>query len=385
MSLSKPPQTQLPAVFPESFILCYTIHVEKISSPDGIVLLAKRPGPTSFTSLNSVKKALNTTKVGHTGTLDSFAQGLLVVCTGRLTKLAGNITAFDKSYQAVIKFGEETDTLEYTGSVIKEAPLPTQKSLEAALLKFTGSIMQRPPTFSAIHVNGKRASELAREGKSTELPARPVKIYNAQIKDIKFSSDGLVQYALIDFSVSKGTYIRSLARDIAYECGSAAHLTGLYRTKVGNFKIEDAAGYKQLNSFSIENAITQSQAFLKQEEEARKIAQAETGAKSEKKLERRPFVITQEEALLQEEIRAKLLSFDNTTAADCGFESINIASISAQADFFNGKKLSTAMFTQNLRDYSAGSQLAVFNEENRFLGLIYKDEKGRPGYRFVLN
>ena len=117
---SKPPQTQLPAVFPESLIICYIIPVEKKSSPDGIVLLAKRPGPTSFASLNSVKKSLNTTKVGHTGTLDSFAQGLLVVCTGRLTKLAGNITAFDKSYQAVIHFGKETDTLEYTGNVIKE-------------------------------------------------------------------------------------------------------------------------------------------------------------------------------------------------------------------------------------------------------------------------
>ena len=385
MSLSKTPQAQVPTVFPESFILCYTIHVEKISSPDGIVLLAKRPGPTSFTSLNSVKKALNTTKVGHTGTLDSFAQGLLVVCTGRLTKLAGNITAFDKSYQAVIKFGEETDTLEYTGSVIKEAALPTQKSLEAALLKFTGSIMQSPPAFSAIHVNGKRASELAREGNAAELPARPVKIYNAQIKDIKLSSDGLVQYALIDFSVSKGTYIRSLARDIAYECGSAAHLTGLYRTKVGNFKIEDAAGYKQLHSFSIENAITQSQAFLKQEEEARKLAQAETESKAEKKNERHPFVITPEEALLQEEIRTTLRPLSPGNAAECGFETITIASVSAQEDFFNGKKLVSKMFTESLWNYSAGSQLAVFNKEEQFLGLISKDENGRPGYRFVLN
>lgn len=328
--------------------------MEKKSSPDGIVLLAKRPGPTSFTSLNSVKKALNTNKVGHTGTLDSFAQGLLVVCTGRLTKLAGNITAFDKSYQAVIHFGQETDTLEYTGSIIKEAPLPTVEALRSAVEKISQQTMQIPPAFSAIHINGERASVLARKGQEAQIPPRPVKIYRAEIKELKTNEAGLVEYALIDFSVSKGTYIRSLARDIAYECGSVAHLTGLYRTKVGSFKIEDAAGYSTVKSFSIETAILH-------EEPA------------------------QNDEALKEEIRTKLLSFNHTTAADCGFESINISSASAQADFFNGKKITTAMFAQNLRDYPAGSQLAVFNGENRFLGLINKDEQDRPGYRFVLN
>ena len=93
---------------------------------DGIILLAKQPGLTSFSSLNSVKKALNTKKVGHTGTLDSFAQGLLIVCTGRLTRLAGRITEFNKTYQAVIKFGEETDTYEYTGKITKKTVLPAK-------------------------------------------------------------------------------------------------------------------------------------------------------------------------------------------------------------------------------------------------------------------
>ena len=327
-----------------------------LSSPDGIVLLAKQPGLTSFASLHSVKKALGTTKVGHTGTLDSFAQGLLVVCTGHLTKLAGCITEFNKSYSAVIKFGEETDTLEYTGEVIQTAQLPTLNALNEAIKKYTGNILQAPPAFSAIHVNGKRASDLAREGRTVEIPPRPITVFSANLIETKLTDDGYVEYCRIDFSVSKGTYIRSLARDIAYECGSAAHLTGLYRTKVGSFKIEDAAGYSKLKPFSIEEAL--------------KSADSAHSATSEKKSERRPFV---------------LLSFNHTTAADCGFESINIASASAQADFFNGKKLTTAMFAQNLRDYPAGSQLAVFNEEKRFLGLINKDEQGRPGYRFVLN
>ena len=341
--------------------------MEKKSSPDGIVLLAKRPGPTSFASLNSVKKSLNTTKVGHTGTLDSFAQGLLVVCIGRLTKLAGNITAFDKSYQAVIHFGQETDTLEYTGNVIKEAPLPAEDNLRAAVEKISKQTMQVPPAFSAIHINGERASDLARKGSQTEIPSRPVKIYKAEIKELKANNEGLIEYALIDFSVSKGTYIRSLARDIAYECGSAAHLTGLYRTKVGNFKVEDAAGLATLKPFTIDSAIEQA-----------------SGYKSEEPV-KKPFVMTPEEQALQEEIRNKLLSFDSTTAAECGFESINIATPAAQADFFNGKKITTSMFTRNIKEFAPNTQLAVFNENNQFLGLIYKDEKGRPGYRFVLN
>ena len=342
-------------------------NITEVSTKDGIVLLAKRPGPTSFASLNSVKKSLNTTKVGHTGTLDSFAQGLLVVCTGRLTKLAGNITAFDKSYQAVIHFGQETDTLEYTGTVIIEAPLPTEDTLRTAVEKISKQTMQVPPAFSAIHINGERASDLARKGTQAEIPARPVKIYRAEIKELKANNEGLIEYALIDFSVSKGTYIRSLARDIAYECGSAAHLTGLYRTKVGNFKIEDAAGLSALKPFTIDSAVEEASNY-----------KAEPS-------EKKPFVMTPEEQSLQEEIRTKLLSFDQITAAECGFESINIASASAQADFFNGKKITTAMFAQNIKELAPNAQAAVFNENNQFLGLIYKDEKGRPGYRFVLN
>ena len=155
---------------------------------DKIVLLAKKTGLTSFTSLNCVKKAFKTTKVGHTGTLDSFAQGLLVVCCGRLTRLAGNITEFDKSYKAIIKFGQETDTLECTGQIIKNAPLPTLQSLENALKKFNGNIMQTPPAFSAIHVDGKRASDLAREGKTAQLKPRPVTIFDAKIIETKLNS-----------------------------------------------------------------------------------------------------------------------------------------------------------------------------------------------------
>lgn len=331
------------------------------SSPDGIVLLAKKPGLTSFSSLHSIKKALGTNKVGHTGTLDSFAQGLLVVCTGRLTKLAGNITEFDKSYEAVIKFGEETDTLEYTGNVINTAPLPTLENLNKAISKYTGNIMQAPPSFSAVHVNGKRASDLAREGKSVELPPRPVTVYEAKLTETKIDSQGLIEYCKISFTVSKGTYIRCLARDIAKEAGSAGHLVGLYRTRVGNFDIKDAAGFKDLSDFSIDSSIAASKKAID--------IQAA-----------RP-----DDSLLQEEIRNKLRGCDRSTAMLCGFESITLKDQAAEKDYCNGKPLRSALFTCNLHELEPGALYAVFSQNEVFRGLIEKESGGRIRHRFVLN
>jgi len=331
-------------------------------SQNGILLFAKQPGPTSFSAIGSVKRALKTTKVGHTGTLDSFAQGLLVVCIGSLTKLAGNITAFNKSYKAVIKFGEETDTLEYTGKIIKTAPLPIKQSLEAAVQKFTGDIMQTPPLFSAIHVDGKRASDLAREGKSQELPARPVTVFKAEIEELKLNSDGLVEYALINFSVSKGTYIRSLARDIGAECASAAHLTGLFRTQVGSFNIEDSADFSSLKEFTIENAVNTAKEFLEKPYEGKKDTEE-----------------------LYEDIKNHLLDFDKDAAALCGFETMNTTSPEAEANFKNGKRLLSPMFTKNLHSFAPDTQIAVFNQNNNFIGLIYKNPEGRVSYKFVIN
>ena len=332
-----------------------------LSSPDGIILLAKKPGLTSFSSLHNVKKALGTNKVGHTGTLDSFAQGLLVVCTGRLTKLAGNITEFDKSYEAVIKFGEETDTLEYTGNVINTAPLPTLENLNKAISKYTGNIMQAPPSFSAVHVNGKRASDLAREGKSVELPPRPVTVYEAKLSETKTDTQGLIEYCKISFTVSKGTYIRCLARDIAKEAGSAGHLIGLYRTRVGNFDIKDAAGFKDLSDFSIESSITASKESIDLQ------------------------IARPDDSLLQEEIRNKIRGCDRSTAKLCGFESITLKDQAAEKDYCNGKPLRSALFTCNLHELEPGALYAVFSQNEIFRGLIEKESGGRIRHRFVLN
>lgn len=344
---------------------------------DGIILFAKQPGPTSFKALNTIKKALNTTKVGHTGTLDSFAQGLLVICTGRLTRLAGNITEFNKSYKAVIKFGQETDTLEYTGKTIKESPLPSLEALQKAIEAHTGAIMQQPPSFSAIHIDGQRASDLARKGKYTEIPARPVTIFSAHLLETKLSEDGLVEYALIDFSVSKGTYIRSLARDIANYCGSAGHLAGLYRTKVGNFEIEHSAGYSLLKDFSIENVIT-SMEIHKKELELKKAQPLIKGPKIK-------YEPDAEELFLQKEVQNKILPLTKGISSQCGFLDINLVSIEAEKDFENGKPLKSKNFNNSLYDLPVNSTIAVFSAEEQFKGLIEKDDNGRVKYKFVIN
>ena len=332
-----------------------------LSSPDGIVLLAKKPGLTSFASLHSVKKALGTTKVGHTGTLDSFAQGLLVVCTGRLTKLAGNITEFNKSYEAVIKFGEETDTLEYTGEAIRTAPLPSLESLTLALQKFKGNILQAPPAFSAVHVNGKRASDLAREGKTVEIPPRPITVFEAELKETKLNAEGLVEYCKIDFTVSKGTYIRCLARDIAKETGSAGHLVGLFRTRVGNFDIKDAAGFGELGEFSIDSAISTATAAIPEK------------------------ATYPDDTKLKEEIKEKLRDLDRDTASLCGFDSITLKDKQSEKDYCNGKPLRSALFTTNLHDLAPAASYAVFSQTGTFRGLIEKESGGRLRHRFVIN
>lgn len=210
-----------------------------------IVLLAKQPCKTSFEALSQVKRALGTRKVGHTGTLDSFATGLLVVCVGRLTRLAPYITASNKTYEAVIEFGAETDTLECTGNKVKSAPLPTKDAVVQAVKKYTGRIMQVPPQYSAIHVAGKRASDIARTGGEAAIPPREVTVYSSKIDGITYSDEDsgqtLVKSIRATFTVSKGTYIRSLARDIGRDAMSAAFLAALCRTRVGAFKLEDEA------------------------------------------------------------------------------------------------------------------------------------------------
>lgn len=200
----------------------------------GIIFLNKKSGITSFGALGEIKRALGTPKVGHTGTLDKFASGLLVVLTGSSLKLSRLFTGLDKRYIGKIRFGIETDTLDPEGNQTAQAPLPERENVEKALSQFTGEIMQAPPAYSALHVNGKRAWELARSGKTPEMKKRPVTIHKLELRSWE------PPFAEIFVHCSSGAYIRSLARDIALAAGSRAHLCELVRTQVASFTLEMA-------------------------------------------------------------------------------------------------------------------------------------------------
>jgi len=209
--------------------------------PGGMLLLDKPAGLTSFTALNSVKKALGTGKVGHTGTLDRFATGLLVVLAGRpALKHAQEFTGLDKRYACLVVFGEETDTLDPEGEVIAQAPPPTQAALEAALPAFRGEIQQTPPAYSALHVDGQRAYQIARSGKTVNLSPRPVTIYSLDLLRCDLDGEGRVEKAAFNVHCSSGAYIRSLARDIALAVSSRGRLADLRRLTVGPFHVKDA-------------------------------------------------------------------------------------------------------------------------------------------------
>jgi tRNA pseudouridine55 synthase len=180
-------------------------------------------------------------KVGHAGTLDRFATGLLVVLTGSYSRLASYVVAGSKRYRGLVVFGVETDTLDPEGAVVATGPIPALPDLEQALAGFRGSILQKPPAYSAVHVDGRRAYQIALRGGEPELKERRVEISSLEL--ISYESG----QARIEVVCSSGTYIRSLARDMALRCGSRAHLRELERDGVGPFDLEDAVAPEEFD------------------------------------------------------------------------------------------------------------------------------------------
>jgi tRNA pseudouridine55 synthase len=231
---------------------------------DGILLIDKPVGWTSFDVVAKVRGALRASqkskvksekypeeklstldiklstplpkvKVGHTGTLDPLATGLLIIVVGSYCKRAQEFSGMDKVYEVTMKLGQTSTTGDEEGEkVVVSSKQPVAREVQAALEKFTGNIMQTPPIYSAIKVNGQRAYKLAREGKEVKLEPRPVKIYSIEMTEY--------EYPIVKFitKVSSGTYIRSLVEDIGSELGVGAYMSNLRRTEVGSFKIEDA-------------------------------------------------------------------------------------------------------------------------------------------------
>lgn len=224
---------------------------------NGILLINK---PIDFTSRDVVNKLsgiLHTKKIGHTGTLDPIATGVLVVCIGNTTKLCELLTSKYKEYIATIKLGIKTDTLDITGNVIEEKEYNVNKSLiKEVLNSFLGKSIQTTPIYSAVKVNGKKLYEYAREGKSVELPKREIDIKSIEL--ISYKDDEIT----FKTTVSKGTYIRALIDDICTKLNTVGSMSSLIRTKQGNFKLENTYTLNDIESgnyklLSIDEALTE--------------------------------------------------------------------------------------------------------------------------------
>ena len=202
---------------------------------NGLLIINKPVGYTSRDIVNIISKKLKTKKVGHTGTLDPLASGVLVITIGRYTKLGEILTSLDKEYISEIKLGIKTDTLDITGNILEKKDFNLQKEdIEKVFKKFVGKYKMEVPIYSAIKINGKKLYEYARNNEEVELPIKTVEIKELELIDYK---EGIIKFRT---KVEKGTYIRSLIRDICKELNTIGTMNSLIRTKQGNFSLENA-------------------------------------------------------------------------------------------------------------------------------------------------
>lgn len=225
----------------------------------GVLLVDKPKTWTSFDVVNKIRRIVAATegkkpkncKVGHTGTLDPLATGLLVLLVGKdYTRRAQELTKLDKTYEVTMKLGEVSTTGDEEGEkTVVSGAVPTEEALLEALRAFRGDIMQTPPAFSAIKIDGKRAYDLARAGKKVELEARPVTVHSIELTRY--------EYPCVEFEadVSSGTYIRSLVEDIGQRLGTGAYMTDLRRTRVGEFNIANALEVRDFSADTVQERL----------------------------------------------------------------------------------------------------------------------------------
>ena len=215
---------------------------------EGIIVVNKPKGITSFDVIRKLKKILKTKKIGHTGTLDPLATGVMLVCVGKATKLASDLEAKDKVYIADFDIGYATDTYDIEGKKIAENIIEVSKEdLEQSIKKFIGNIKQVPPMYSAIKIDGNKLYHLARKGIEVERPERNVTIEYINLLDFK---DNKVK---IETKVSKGCYIRSLIYDIGQDLGTYATMTALQRKQVGEYSLENSYNLEQIEEMTLNN------------------------------------------------------------------------------------------------------------------------------------
>lgn len=220
-------------------------HRLPIFNSDGILLVDKPATWTSFDVVNFVRARFNIPKVGHCGTLDPAATGLLVLVLGKFTRISNSLSGVDKIYTGSLKLGIETDSQDMDGNIIRECDpsAVTEEALRETVMSFMGKSMQVPPMVSALKKDGKKLYELAREGVEIEREARPIEVYDIKVDRVALPD--------CDFTVhcSKGTYVRTIASDIGSKLGCGAVLTGLRRIASGKFSIEDAVSVDTLKTF----------------------------------------------------------------------------------------------------------------------------------------
>ena len=236
--------------------MAWTFHRRNLLSnqpdflPFAFLPVLKPVGPTSHDVVGRVRRLLpRKTRVGHTGTLDPFASGVMILGIGKATRFADDVHLLPKSYRGVIRLGEETDTLDLTGEVVKTIPVPSfsDEDLDALAARFSGEQDQMPPAYSAKKVGGKRAYELARNNQKVELKTRRITIHASKLSR---QDDNHLIY---DVTCSTGTYIRSLARDIGEAMGTCGHLTSLVRTEVGPLTKDKCVEMDALTAENLKN------------------------------------------------------------------------------------------------------------------------------------
>lgn len=217
---------------------------------NGVINIYKERGYTSHDVVAKLRGILKQKKIGHTGTLDPEAEGVLPVCLGKGTKLCDMLTDHDKTYEAVLLLGQATDTQDTTGTILKQAEVTvSEEQVRKVILGFQGKYEQIPPMYSALKVNGQKLCDLAREGKEVERKARPVEIYEIRILEIDLPR------VCMTVSCSKGTYIRTLCNDIGERLGCYGCMEKLTRTKVGQFLLKDSLTLSQVETLRDEEKL----------------------------------------------------------------------------------------------------------------------------------
>lgn len=210
---------------------------------DSVIIVNKEINRTSRDIVNDLNRILGTKKIGHTGTLDPIATGVLVICVGKYTKFVNLLTSLDKEYIATIKLGIKTDTLDITGNIIEKQPFEVDKEqVINTLNSFLGNSVQKVPIYSAVKINGKKLYEYARNGEEIELPKRTITVNSIELLEFK---DDLITFKV---NVSKGTYIRSLIQDICIKLNTVGTMSSLIRTKQGVFTIEDSYSIQDIKN-----------------------------------------------------------------------------------------------------------------------------------------